>query len=511
MYNVGVMLARAQLNRTNVVVFTWTIPSLVTTNIFNVVPAYYKTVANYGTLVNYVAYTVLKVIQYVDIEKFTRGVAPLVAPKISDQLTVTDSSLRNEHFNQFEFYAHSLGSHIVSDAVILVKKSHKDLKFNKVVGLDPAEPCFLGDHYGISAARMANLTNNVVVIHSNAGFAGVASERGKVEIVLNGGTFQPGCAWYNFPCHHSRSTDIFTYLDKSCQMVAYKCKRFEQFKIGACETCDALSSPEEDDKNDMSKQGCVLVNLPEQSAPARGWSHQVNRFGAVIAKRRLADEAYVDESYLDIEDSTSSNGIEAEQWPRQSRSTHRQMKRRSLIRLISDDRFKPREADEKSHYYYTLTNPNYNLRTSKSHCLQHYQIRLIAFAQNSTARDKCPLSSSHISNSHLSVQLFEQQSSMQNSSTSDPIAKPQTPFLFLDTDWGNRGNPVSERSLTDLADGFLHTGLFTFEGEPVLFDRAVIRNVDFATWSKCLSKKGILSTRFNFVMDIAFMSHTDPK
>lgn len=223
--------------------------------------------ASYSAVMEDIAKLLLNIIDFIE---ETEG-GGLWSKKNDDLMSHNKKNydlIRAEHYGKFKFYAHSLGSHLVSSAIDLVHKSRPWVKFGTMVGLDPALPCFLDDNHGLSASRLINIVDQVRIIHSNAAFSGIYTDRGHINIVLNGGTFQPNCDWLDFYCSHTRATEIFNYSDDECQMVAYKCNKYEQFKLGACEICDSLKNGS-DSQHPSNWPNCVLVNLDEQH-PADG-------------------------------------------------------------------------------------------------------------------------------------------------------------------------------------------------------------------------------------------------
>lgn len=213
-----------QKTKFNVIFVKWYVDTLFADGLMYMVPTYYKTMANYEIILDYVTNVIIKFIDHV--EQLRGGLESKFA--------------RSKYFSQFRFYGHSLGAHIISHAISRVHQLKPYVKFGKLVKLNPAYPCFYNESLGISATKSDASTNQVMIIHSNAGFTGVESPRSPVEIVLNGGIFQPSCHWYDLSCNHLRSTDILSFYDERCQMVAYWCNEYEQFKLGACETCDQV-------------------------------------------------------------------------------------------------------------------------------------------------------------------------------------------------------------------------------------------------------------------------------
>ncbi|KAL7299021.1 hypothetical protein TKK_0008117 [Trichogramma kaykai] len=130
---------------------------------------------------------------------------------------------------------HSLGAHISGRAAHLLKKLPKTWRVSRIVGLDPAQPCY----------RLKNLeyrldkshANYVDIIHTNAAplqkaGLGLPEAIGHVDFYPNGGSFQPGCVkmatiFDEAKCSHGRSHEIFTAsilaaVEKTCEFQAYK-------------------------------------------------------------------------------------------------------------------------------------------------------------------------------------------------------------------------------------------------------------------------------------------------
>jgi len=420
------------------------------------VPAYYKTMANYATIVDFVERALLKFVQFTELNR------------IGKQMLETEAS-EGPSYSKFKFYGHSLGAHIIAHAVSRLHLRKPHLVFAKIVGLDPANPCFGSVNNGISAQLLSNAVEQVAVLHSNTGIIGVTPNRATLDIMLNGGTFQPNCAWYDVKCHHMRATDIFAYLDDDCQMVAYACTNYQQFKLGACETCDQGSVIQAN-----QQPNCVLVNLDYQHLDRESELVEVDA-GANQPPgrgvRKLARER------LDAEGGNRLRfGGERRQWAsgNYSRSANGQAG------------FK---------YYFVNTNEKYRPNNGLSHCMQHYQLRLLILSDS--GGEKCPLSSYYNDNiGAVSVQLLYE-------SIADRFDLLQHYGAKLDF-----GRQESRRKeLMPIIEDQLHTGLINFAGPPELFVGALLEGIDFKRWSSCLNKHSA-SSGVSFVLDLAFMSHT---
>lgn len=428
-----------QRSRSNVIFVKWYVKTLFADSSISVIPTYYKTMANYEIILDYVVNAIVKLIDYVE---QTRG-------------GWDNEEARSRYFSQFKFYGHSLGAHIIAHAVSRVKQAKPYVKFGKLVGLDPSLPCFPNENYGISGNKTASATNQVIIVHAHAGFTGVEKARAPTEIVLNGGTFQPSCSWYEMGCHHMRVTQILNYIDDRCQMVAYRCNKYEQFKLGACETCEQAHA---DTPNDF---GCILVNLPEQHID----SEILISDDDDETTRQLADEDNYETMYSKVTD--FSSGI-----------PQLQAKTRNPF------------------YHFVNTNPDY----SSSHCLQHYQMRLLILNESSSNwQQSCPLTRFFLENSKkIKLQLFF-----------EPAWKHLKQLNLHKNFNSSRQNAMNGRELDAIIAGKLHTGLLTYDGKPEVFVGATIDNVDFKRWSQCLSKlqNSDDEKEFQIVLDMAFMSN----
>lgn len=494
--------------RANVIFLTWCIPDLLTNNLFALIPAYYKTVANYDQILESVAATVSKFIEFAELSR-SSGAGWSSEPE------------RARYYAGFEFYGHSLGSHIVTDAIQRVRQRVGRLggpwaKFGKLAGLDPATPCFLSLEHGISASKVANVVEEIVVVHSNAGLAGLTSDRAYIEIVLNGGTFQPGCAWYDFGCHHSRSTDILQYRDDECQMVAYKCVSYHHFKTGACETCDHLRPPLEVVNSSLGvgrvgagglanhqavgrSRNCVLVNMEEQHFDSDQMMAFVESRSGHI--RQLAGDN--DDAY--------------KQRPADRGGP--------LDWIVGGDNTTEHAANlensKRSYYHYVKTNPNFRLGR-KSHCLQHYQLRLIILG-NEVAPEvlaKCRLSNFYSSgdqadniNLNLFYELNYLESNYKPSAKDKSTQAAQRRMRSNKADgsgtMGRRSDPKGIQLGAIIRDLF-HSALVTFERQPKLFVGAELDNLKLNELKNCYRNAGATSGP-TLVLDIAFMSHTSER
>jgi len=480
----------------NVLFLTWGIPHIFTENFLAVLPSYLKTLANYDAILNFVADTISRLIDFSENSRAEQG-----GWKSNEE--------RLNYYSQFKFFGHSLGSHIITDAVNRVGKSKaKDLKFGKVTRLDPAMPCFMSLGNGVSKERLDNTTNEVVVLHSNAGLLGLNGERADVEIVLNGGTFQPGCSWYDFSCHHARSTDILGYLDDRCQMVAYKCSTYHHFKSGACETCDFDPRPIDARHSDTYGDNCVLVNMPEQHKDTRKVINFVEEMEEENM-RQLADE----------NEQTDLVGI-IQSYLSSSLRSPSSMLISSTDQLGSVAHLK----QNRKRTYYHFVNTNSNFRSGrKTHCLQHYQARMMivpSVSPDDEQLDKCPISSFFtVGRNEIDLKLIHDDSLLNQQAGGIGWNRKNEQAFGAYKLMGKRKKRqvISDQVLRSsptiklgrIIKDSLYTGLVNFEGSPELFIGAEISNIDAHGLSGCLQKNNISSV--DLVLDMAFMSHTNRK
>ncbi|XP_063909022.1 lipoprotein lipase-like [Zophobas morio] len=110
----------------------------------------------------------------------------------------------------------SLGAQVAGFAGKEVQKL-TEKKISRIVALDPAGPLF--DGRPKEEMLNPNDAENVVVIHTNGGFAGYVDDAGTIDIFPNGGSSQPGCTVAllrnilklseTIGCSHSRSYKLF--------------------------------------------------------------------------------------------------------------------------------------------------------------------------------------------------------------------------------------------------------------------------------------------------------------
>lgn len=503
----------------NLVFITWSLPHYwEVSTVLSLLPAYLKTVAYYERISRFVSGTITNMISFVEEHAHW-------------QQTWADRSRRFEFYGKFQFYGHSLGSHIMSDAVMRVH-DQTGLKFGRLSGLDPANPCFLTLEHGLSVKRMAAAVEQLYVVHSNAGFAGMAAERADVEVVLNGGTFQPGCRWYNFSCSHARATDILGYLDDQCQMVAYKCSSYQHFKIGACETCDSLSNSNDSQFtiHHQPSPNCVAINLAEQyggagkilnqlaegagnDSASTGPAEQPIRQLAAEEDDGQADALGPDHSHAERHAGESIRGGD-------NKSRYSSSSGRTGAKQQHQQRLDSQQQQIRYNHY---VNTNGNFRTGrKTHCLQHYQVRLLINYRDDNTKHNCPISSFYLSRNDkirlsLDPKQQQQQQRRRRRQAASSVREDSAP-----------STTASESRLENVIKDSLYTSLIAFEGGPELFVGSQLDNIDLGGLTKCLSNHGNdgggggsggnnksvaanHSSGLEFVMDVAFMSNTNQK
>lgn len=152
---------------------------------------------------------------------------------------------------------HSLGAHIAGFAGKRIRP-----RIGRITGLDAAGPCF-GKFLSNSANdRLAHDdAHEVDVYHYDDSFLGLSGQIGQFDVLVNGGSSQPGCTdnmntmaqalvtmvfRRNRPLSesHTRSTEVATsQLSLSnCQMIAYECRDWPAFMSGECGFCDQANN-----------------------------------------------------------------------------------------------------------------------------------------------------------------------------------------------------------------------------------------------------------------------------
>lgn len=131
----------------------------------------------------------------------------------------------------------SLGAHIAG----FVGKMYSG-QLGRITGLDPAGPLFNGkppkDRLEPGDAQFVD------VIHSDTDALGYKDPLGNIDFYPNGGTDQPGCpqtifgGMQYFKCDHQRSVYLYlASLKENCNVTAYPCDSYRDYKNGKCITC----------------------------------------------------------------------------------------------------------------------------------------------------------------------------------------------------------------------------------------------------------------------------------
>ncbi|KAG9509696.1 Protein Wnt-2, partial [Fragariocoptes setiger] len=158
---------------------------------------------------------------------------------ISRYHRVTGARLRDMHL-----IGHSLGSHVMSSTGEHVQRLLGE-RVGHITALDPAGPCFT------TPGEDNRLTlwdaNYVEAIHTNASALGIAHSLGHRDVWLVEGVASPelpqqqaGCLPWDAPFSHSRVHNLYRHHDSQFQMVAYQCRTYEHFKLGACTDCGTV-------------------------------------------------------------------------------------------------------------------------------------------------------------------------------------------------------------------------------------------------------------------------------
>ncbi|XP_067322790.1 lipase member I isoform X2 [Anolis sagrei] len=135
----------------------------------------------------------------------------------------------------------SLGAHVAG----LLGKAY-DGKIGRITGLDPAGPLFTGK----SSHERLDYTDAqfVDVIHTDIDALGYRKPLGNIDFYPNGGTDQPGCpasllggVSQYFKCDHQRSVYLYmASLEENCNVTAYPCDSYEDYRNGKCVSCEAF-------------------------------------------------------------------------------------------------------------------------------------------------------------------------------------------------------------------------------------------------------------------------------
>ncbi|XP_013192489.1 pancreatic lipase-related protein 3-like [Amyelois transitella] len=131
---------------------------------------------------------------------------------------------------KFTLIGHSLGAHIAGIAGMQVYQL-TGRRVGRVIGLDPAGPCFSN----VSAVHRLDRSDAefVDVIHTNAGVLGINEAVGHKDFYPGGGKSQPGCLLST--CDHSRAWQVFAEsINTPDRFPARKCESWSAFKDGLC-------------------------------------------------------------------------------------------------------------------------------------------------------------------------------------------------------------------------------------------------------------------------------------
>ncbi|ODM92880.1 putative endothelial lipase, partial [Orchesella cincta] len=116
-------------------------------------------------------------------------------------------------FSDVTIICHSLGAHVSGDVGKAVKNTYNSI-LARIAGLDPAGPL-----YSLQLIPSLRLDKNdasfVDVYHTNRGVLGIVDDIGQVNVYVNSGSVQPGCAIQDVVgtkgyCSHSFSWKFFT-------------------------------------------------------------------------------------------------------------------------------------------------------------------------------------------------------------------------------------------------------------------------------------------------------------
>ncbi|NXC48684.1 LIPH Lipase, partial [Penelope pileata] len=134
----------------------------------------------------------------------------------------------------------SLGAHI---AGFVGQKYNGTL--GRITGLDPAGPSFTREppEGGLDHTD----AQFVDVIHTDTDVLGFKGPLGNIDFYPNGGMDQPGCpqtvfsGFQYFKCDHQRSVFLFlSSLKRKCNITAYPCDSYSDYKRGKCVGCEAF-------------------------------------------------------------------------------------------------------------------------------------------------------------------------------------------------------------------------------------------------------------------------------
>ncbi|XP_047985583.1 endothelial lipase-like isoform X2 [Leguminivora glycinivorella] len=135
-------------------------------------------------------------------------------------------SLQNIHL-----VGHSLGAHLVGNAGRELKGAAQ-----RITGLDPAGPLWYFDRRRLSQID----AHYVEAIHTNAFMAGYPKPLGHSDHYPNGGSFMPGCYFFDLACHHFRSYKYMAASIEHNKFVARQCSNIWQAFRNRCSGAEGL-------------------------------------------------------------------------------------------------------------------------------------------------------------------------------------------------------------------------------------------------------------------------------
>ncbi|XP_068929162.1 lipase member I-like [Petaurus breviceps papuanus] len=140
----------------------------------------------------------------------------------------------------FHFIGVSLGAHIAG----YLGNQFGGL-LGRITGIDPAGPGF--NNVPVKMRLDYTDATFVDVIHSDANGLGITHSVGHIDFYPNGGKKQPGCPKSIFSglsyikCSHQRAIFLFlSSLSRKCNLTAYPCNSYEEYRNGKCIDCEAF-------------------------------------------------------------------------------------------------------------------------------------------------------------------------------------------------------------------------------------------------------------------------------
>lgn len=157
---------------------------------------------------------------------------------------------------------HSLGAQIVgSTARHYFNLTGKQIE--RITGLDPARPCFVGDAAYPRIGR--GDAKYVDIIHSNPGDMGTEEVIGDADFYPGGlDTTKPGCSTISLTCSHERAIEYFSesiYPKNEQNFIGKLCNNFSDVEA---KNCNVPTSPMGFAANANFK-GIYYVDVREQS------------------------------------------------------------------------------------------------------------------------------------------------------------------------------------------------------------------------------------------------------